>query len=128
MKKIIILNVILFTYSYAGKAQDKKYTTDDFCKIKWYIKSINFNEQDIKYTDAQKEDNWMIFHKDGKHEVTNNGKTTEAATWEYDKKESMLTFKDNGDETKQKIIKLTATELILQGDLEGKVLTFYLEK
>ncbi len=128
MKKIFILSVILFTYSFTVNAQQKTYSSDDFCKIKWLFKSVNFNGQVMEYTEAQKKDNWMIFHKDGKHQVKSGGKITDGATWEFESKENMFTFKDNGDVTQQKIIKLTKTEMVIEGDFEGKKLTFYLEK
>lgn len=127
MKKIIFLFAILFTFSFAGKAQSKTYSIDSIFDITWKVHSFNVDGNIMKHTEAQKKDNWMIFYKDGKHKVSTQGQISNAS-WEYDKKTNMFSFKDNGDVMKQKIIKLTSTEFILEGSFSGSKLIIHLVK
>ena len=128
MNKFLILSILFFTNTFSITSQNNLYTKDDFCKTKWIIKSIEYNQNVIEYTEAQQKNNWMIFRENGKHEVTINGEITQDATWKYDESNNNFTFKDKGKTTYQKIIKLTKDKLVLEGELEGKKLTFYLEK
>lgn len=128
MNKALIISIILFTATFSVSSQNNLYSKDDFCKTKWIIKSIEYNQNEVKYTETQQKENWRIFHEDGKYEVSVRGVVSENATWKFDTTKNIFTFKDKGSTTSQKIIKLKEGKLILEGELEGKKLIFYLEK
>ena len=119
MKKLIIITVILISSLQTIVGQEKN-ELDLITSGKWYLDYMKNPSQEKTFPNEQKENNWMIFHPDGKHEVKSFGVLI-FGKWEYSKDEKTIKMINNGMVSTNKIIKLNDTEMTLeikQGDIE----------
>ena len=119
MKILIVITLILISSIQTIVGQEKN-DLDLITSGKWYLEYMEKTGQKQTYPTELKENNWMIFHSDGKHEVMsfsvlNSGK------WEYSKDKRTIKMTNMGRVSNQEIIKLNDNELILKiknGEIE----------
>ena len=130
LKYLAISIVILFTNTHTNPTfQESK--TDILCSGKWYMVSMESSSSKMKVPNYDKKNMWMIFSKDGKHEVNakNGQKKTEIGRWEFTKnKDSIIFNTEIGNIKKMKLKSLTKKELGLSFNEYGKEISIYLEK
>ena len=120
MRKIFIIcfTLILSSFTIVEKSQEKD-VLSIICKGKWLFESATLAGDKRDFPKEIQKENWMVFHKDGRHEVKTGGFISNG-TWEYDKENKSFTFVDATGETAiQKIKKITYKQLMLEGKLDG---------
>ena len=106
--------------------QDSK--TDLICGSKWHAKSIEMGEQKVDVPPGEQNQMWMIFHKDGVHEV-NTSSTVKKGSWEFSKQKDSIHFTTHkGVKKSMKLDKLTKDLLVLAYTEQGMVARVHLEK
>jgi hypothetical protein len=107
MKKIV-LTLFLGLVSFTVKAQDVE---GILTSGKWFIESIQEKGEEPEMS-SNKEDEWLLFTKDGKVEESHFGEM-ETFSWNYDKTEK--TIKISGSETIfHRIIEISNDKLIVE--------------
>ena len=110
MKKVIVLLFVLVLSSfntYPPEFQSKDFLTSG----KWFIESVQESGQEPEMT-ANKNDEWVIFHKDGKLEESFFGKISNA-TWDYSEENKSIKITDV-DVIYKKIIEISESKLIVE--------------
>jgi hypothetical protein len=119
MKKLIVITLILISSLQTIAGQEKN-ELDLITSGKWYLEYMeNAGQKKILPTEL-KENNWMIFHSDGKHEVMSFSELN-FGKWEYSKDERTIKMTNKGRVSNQEIITLNDNELILRikdGEIE----------
>jgi len=125
MKKIIILfcAVLLSSFSVkTSKEQVKTFLTSG----KWFVESVQENGQEPEMVE-DKNDEWIIFHEEGKLEENLYGEITNS-TWEYSQeKNSIKIIGDDIDVTYKKIIEITENKLtveLTEGDNDSLIVNY----
>ncbi len=119
MKKLIIITLILISSLQTIAGQEKN-ELELITSGKWYLEYMEMAGQKKSLPIELKENNWMIFHSDGKHEVMTMSEMN-VGKWEYLKDEKTIKMTDKGQVSNQEIITLNDNELILrfkQGEME----------
>ncbi|MFY7670990.1 lipocalin family protein [Tenacibaculum sp. MEBiC06402] len=107
MKKIV-LTLFLGLVSFTVKAQDVE---GILTSGKWFIESIQEKGEEPEMS-ANKQDEWLLFTKDGKVEESHFGEL-ETFSWNYDKVKK--TIKISGSETIfHRIIEISNDRLIVE--------------
>lgn len=110
MKKIIIIlcAIVLSSFSVSKtKSQIKEYLTSG----KWFVESVQESGQEPEMAE-DKNDEWVIFHKEGKLEENLYGETTNS-NWEYSDENKSI--KVTGDEVIfKRIIEITEDHLTIE--------------
>lgn len=96
-------------------------------------KGVRYVEMDGRQYPIPEEmkNDYLQFNSDSTYESLESGQLLIKGTWTFDTKKSVLTMKQNKvkeypAKIDSKIIKLTVTELVMEGkDAEGKKLTIY---
>ncbi|AUC15898.1 hypothetical protein BTO06_12375 [Tenacibaculum sp. SZ-18] len=119
MKKLIVISLILISSLQTIVGQEKN-ELDLITSGKWYLEYMEMAGQKKSLPIELKENNWMIFHSDGNHEIMTMGEMNKGK-WEYLKDEKTIKMTDKGKVSNQEIIILNDNELILrfkQGEME----------
>ncbi len=119
MKKLIVISLILISSIQTIIGQEKN-ELDLITSGKWYLEYMEMASQRKALPIELKENNWMIFHSDGKLEVMTMGEMN-IGKWEYLKDEKMIKMTDKGQDSNQEIVTLNDNELILsfmQGEMK----------
>lgn len=107
MKKIVFA-FFLGLLSFAVKAQDVE---GILTSGKWYVESIQEKGEEPELS-SNKEDEWLLFTKDGKVEEGRFG-DLKTSSWNYDNAQKMI--KISGDETIfHRIIEISDNRLIIE--------------
>jgi len=112
MKKLIVITLILLSSLQTIIGQEKN-ELDLITSGKWYLEFVENNGQKKTFLTEPKENNWMIFHSDGKHEVMSFGKLN-FGKWEYSEDERTIKMTNMGRVSNQKIITLNENGMILE--------------
>lgn len=118
MKKLYVISLMLISSFQAILGQENS-ELDLITSGKWYLVYIENTGQKKTFPTELKENNWMIFHLDGKHEVMSFSKLN-SGKWEYSKDEKTIIMTNNGRVSNQEIISLNDNELTLRIK-EGKI-------
>lgn len=118
MKSIIILFSLLISITSSFKDQEPNIDLDLLCSGKWNMAYVIMQNERMDLPSEGDQISWMIFHKDGKHEVMSFGRKF-VGTWEYLKESNEIRMTDPGGSVNQKVKKLTKTELIFMYNLGG---------
>lgn len=119
MKKLIVITLILISSLQTIAGQEKN-ELDLITSGKWYLEYMENAGQKKTLPTELKENNWMIFHSDGKHEVMSFSELN-FGKWEYSKDERTIKMTNKGRVSNQEIITLNDNELILRikdGEIE----------
>lgn len=119
MKKLIVITLILISSLPAIAGQEKN-ELELITSGKWYL--VYLENADYKKTlpSELKENNWMIFHSDGKHEVMSFSEL-HFGKWEYLKDEKTIKMTNNVRVSNHEIVLLNENELVLKikdGEIE----------
>lgn len=112
MKKLIVIT-LLFLSSLQTMLGQEKNEIDLITSGKWYLEYMENDGQKKTYITELKENNWMTFHSDGKHEVMSFSELI-YGKWEYSKDKKTIKMTYLGNVSNQEIIKLNDNELILK--------------
>ena len=130
LKYLAVSIVFLFTSILNNSdVQDSK--IDLLCNGKWYMSSMESGGNKMPVPKADKNSMWMIFSKDGKHEVNAKDKNSKAekGLWKFSKnKDSIIFTTEQGNIKPMKLKDLTKKELNLVFDAYGREITIYLER
>ncbi|MFD2568268.1 hypothetical protein [Pseudotenacibaculum haliotis] len=122
--KYLLLSLTLFVTSVF--IQDSK--TNLISGKKWHAKAIQMGEQKMDVPPGEQNQMWMIFHKDGVHEVNANN-SIKKGTWKFSKQKDSIHFiTEKGKEKSMKLEKLTKESLVLGFMENGMEARVYLEK
>lgn len=130
LKHLTVSIIILFT-SILNTSNVQEDKTALLCSGKWYMSHMESGETKKTIPEADKKNMWMIFSKDGKHEVNarNTNEKTEIGSWKFTKnKDSILFNTESGLLKKMKIKSLTKKELGLTFLESGYEVSVYLDK
>ncbi|WP_299619977.1 lipocalin family protein [uncultured Tenacibaculum sp.] len=114
MKKLV-LALFLGLFAFTVKAQEVE---NILTSGKWFIESIQEKGEEPELS-SNKNDEWMVFSKDGKVEENHFG-DSKTFSWTYDKTKKMI--KLSGEETIfHRVIEITENKLIVElvEDLEN---------
>ncbi|WP_408038679.1 lipocalin-like domain-containing protein [Tenacibaculum amylolyticum] len=114
MKKIVFA-FFLGLLSFAVKAQDVE---GILTSGKWYVESVQEKGEEPELS-SNKEDEWLLFTKDGKVEENHFG-DSKTSSWNYDNAKKLI--KISGDGTIfHRIIEISENKLIIEllEDLKG---------
>ena len=110
MKKITIILCAIILCSFkvdTSETQIKSLLTSG----KWFVESVQEIGQEPEKAE-NKNDEWVVFHKEGKVEENLYGEITNA-TWEYSDKDKSIKVTGN-DVVYKKIIEITETKLTIE--------------
>lgn len=80
---------------------------------KWYLESIEMAGQKIDLPTEMRDESWVIFHKNGKHEFMEMGQKSEGI-WTYQNKKKTIITEDRDGKLPQKIINISPHKLKLE--------------
>ena len=118
MKHFFTLIAICLLQTHSTFIQDEKTDLELLCSGKWNMEYMTMGGERIELPTDEEQASWMIFHKNGKHEIMSFGDKFKAK-WEYKSKGRIILMIDKDGTMEQKIEKLTETELLLSYDLNG---------
>ena len=124
MKKLIVITLILLSSLQTILGQEKN-ELDLITSGKWYLESFENGGEKKTYTEELKENNWMRFHSDGKHEVMSFS-YLDSAEWQLSKSKKKIKMINKGRVSIYEIITLNKNKLILKredGDVKS-IMTF----
>lgn len=108
-KTILILSVFVLSAFSLADSQDVKKT---LVSGKWFVESIQEKGEEPESV-ADKEDEWLFFHPDGKIEQNRLGELS-TCDWEFDSKENVIKMKGKEGVTFLKLIELNEEKLIVE--------------
>ena len=127
LKYLTISLVILFT-SILNISSIQENKTSLLCSGKWYMSSMELEDTKVPIPDEERKKMWMIFYKDGKHEVS-AGSQIKKGLWEFSENKDSIVFTiENGEIKSMKLIALKKKELHLTFLDNGKEITAYLDQ
>jgi len=105
---IIICAIVLCSFSVdTSKSQVKSLLTSG----KWFVESVQESGQEPEMVE-NKNDEWVVFHEEGKVEENLYGEITKS-TWEYSDKDKSIRIIGDKSVTK-KIIEITDSKLTIE--------------
>lgn len=107
MKKIVFA-FFLGLVSFAVNAQDVE---GILTSGKWFIESVQEKGEEPELS-SNKEDEWLLFSKDGKVEESHFGEM-ETSSWNYDKTKKMIKI-SGSDTVFHRIIEISSDKLIVE--------------
>ncbi|CAL2063081.1 hypothetical protein [Tenacibaculum sp. 190524A05c] len=107
MKKIVFA-FFLGLASFAVNAQDVE---GILTSGKWFIESVQEKGEEPELS-SNKEDEWLLFSKDGKVEESHFGEM-ETSSWNYDKTKKMIKI-SGSDTVFHRIIEISSDKLIVE--------------
>lgn len=126
--KYLFLSVTLILTSVFTNTNIQDSKASLLCNEKWYVSYMETDDMKMPVPEEQKYSMWMIFHKEGKHEVNMNSEV-EKGQWEFSKNKDSLHFvTQRGLNKSMRLQKLTKKELEVVFSDSGKEITIHLEK
>lgn len=119
MNKLIIITLFLITSLQKFAGQEKN-ELDLITSGKWYLEYLENGDEKKTYTEELKENNWMRFHSDGKHEVMSFS-NLDSAEWQLSKNKKKIKMINNDRVSIYEIIKVNENKMILKredGDIK----------
>lgn len=117
MKYLVTVVTFLVCFSFSTVDVQSKADLTILCATQWRIVSMEINDDKRDLSSEPGEESWMIFHKDGTHEIMSIGQK-HIGKWEYKEKSNTIVMTDPTGVVEQKIDKLTKEELILSFTIE----------
>ena len=125
MKKIIITLLIVFSIQ-TIKAQ-KKSEFELITSGKWHIEYMEMKGKKMTLPPEIQQNNWVIFHADGKQEGMENGQKY-TGKWKYDKEKRIIKTNDIDGIVEQKLISVTKDKLIISVTEQGAEMIMGMKK
>lgn len=116
MKKLVLVTLVcvLSSFKYAGSQAVK----ETLVSGKWFVESVQEKGEEPEKS-ADKEDEWLVFHKDGKIEKSYFGEIY-TSTWKYSEEEKTIRMEGEEGTLFLKIIEISSEKLIVEL-LDGSV-------
>jgi len=126
--KFLTLSLIILCTGILSDVTIQEDKTSILCSGKWYISSMQSGENTIAIPDDERDNMWMNFFKDGKHEVMASGKIKKGS-WKFSKNKDSLVFNTQSGEIKyMKLRGLNKKELNLSFFDGGKKINISLDQ
>ncbi len=126
MKRIIIITLLIISSIQTIKAQ----TENEFKLItsgKWHIEYMEMSGQKKALPAEMQQNNWVIFHANGKQEGMEEGKKY-VGKWEFDKEKRIIKTNDLDGIVEQKLISVTKDKLIVSVKEQGAEMIMGMKK
>jgi hypothetical protein len=118
MKNIILVTITIISSFQTIIAQEKS-ELDLITSGKWYLGSFENNGEKKTYSEELKENNWMRFHSDGKHEVMSFS-YLDSGEWQLSKSKKKIKMINKNRISIYEIIKVNENKMILKRE-EGDI-------
>jgi hypothetical protein len=126
MKKIVVL-IFLIIGSFQTINSQEKSKKNLISSGKWYIEYTKFGDNKRLFPEKTKNENWMLFNKNGKAEITTRGIQSKEE-WNYIEKKGIINITEDGEFTEYIIKKLNESEFIISRKYLNKITTIGLRK
>ena len=126
MKRTIIITLLIISSIQTIKAQEE----NEFELItsgKWHIEYMEMSGQKMTLPAEMQQNNWVIFHANGKQEGMEEGKKY-VGKWEFDKKKRIIKTNDLDGIVEQKLISVTKDKLIVSVKEQGEEMIMGMKK
>jgi hypothetical protein len=118
MKKIILVTLTIISSFQAVIGQEKS-ELDLITSGKWYLESFENDGEKKTYSEELKDNNWMRFHSNGKHEVMSFS-NLDSGEWQLSNSKKKIKMINKGRELIYEIIKVNENKMILKRE-EGDI-------
>ncbi len=118
VKKIILITLTIISSLQTSVGQEKS-ELDLITSGKWYLESFESDGEKKTYSEELKENNWMRFHSDGKHEVMSFSHL-DTGEWQLSKSKKKIKMINNNRVSIYEIIKVNENKMILKHE-EGDI-------
>tara|TARA_B110000240_G_C13245022_1_gene344877 strand:- start:223 stop:603 length:381 start_codon:yes stop_codon:yes gene_type:complete len=126
MKKIVVL-IFLIIGSFQTINSQEKSKKNLISSGKWYFEYMKFGDNKRLFPEKTKNENWMLFNKNGKAEITTRGIQSKEE-WNYIEKKGIINITEDGEFTEYIIKKLNESEFIISRKYLNKITTIGLRK
>ncbi len=127
LKYLALSIILLFTNLFGNVNNTQETKTDLLCIGKWHAKYGGYGDEKIPIPLEQNKI-WMLFYKNGDHEVRADNKIKKGQ-WEFSKnKDSIFFTTEEGKKKYMRIKKLTKKELDVVFIDNRQEITLYMEK
>jgi hypothetical protein len=126
MKKTIFITLLII-YSFQTINSQEKNEKDLISSGKWHIEYMEMSGKKMNLPIEMQENNWVIFHQDGKQEGMENGQKY-LGKWEFDKKNRIIKTNDLDGVAEQKLISVTKSKLIVSIKEQGSEMIMGMKK
>jgi hypothetical protein len=126
MKKIVVL-IFLIIGSFQTINSQEKSKKNLISSGKWYIEYTKFGDNKRLFPEKTKNENWMLFNKNGKAQITTRGIQSKEE-WNYIEKKGIINITEDGEFTEYIIKKLNESEFIISRKYLNKITTIGLRK
>lgn len=116
--KIIIVLLTVMTSFQTIIAQEKS-KLELISSSKWYLESFEYDGEKRIYSEELKENNWMRFHFDGKHEVMSFS-NLDSGEWQLSQSKKKIKMINKNRVSIYDIVKLNENKMILKRE-EGDI-------
>ena len=126
MKRTIIITLLIISSIQTIKAQEE----NEFELItsgKWHIEYMEMSGQKMTLPAEMQQNNWVIFHANGKQEGMEEGKKY-VGKWEFDKEKRIIKTNDLDGIVEQKLISVTKDKLIVSVKEQGAEMIMGMKK
>ena len=113
-----MITVILISSLQTVAGQEKN-ELDLITSGKWYLEYYENGDEKKTYPEELKENNWMRFHSDGKHEVMSFS-NLDSAEWQLSKNKKKIKMINNVRVAIYEIVKVNENKMILKRE-EGDI-------
>jgi len=126
MKKLTLL-ILLIVLSFQTISSQEQNERNLITSGKWHIEYVEMDGQKMDYSTEMQENNWIIFHRDGKYEGMFGNKRI--GHWELGKEGKIIEINEQNQKSEQKLISVSKNELIISTeDEEGVVIILGMRK
>jgi hypothetical protein len=126
MKKIVVL-IFLIIGSFQTINSQEKSKKNLISSGKWYIEYTKFGDNKRLFPEKTKNENWMLFNKNGKAQITTRGIQSKEE-WNYIEKKGIINITEDVEFTEYIIKKLNESEFIISRKYLNKITTIGLRK
>lgn len=126
IKKIILVTLTVISSFQIVIAQEKN-ELDLITSGKWYLESFENDGEKKTYSEELKENNWMRFHSDGKHEIMSFS-YLDSGKWQLSNNKKEIKMINKGRESIYEIIKVNENKMILKREEEDIKFTMTFKK
>tara|TARA_R110002126_G_scaffold290980_1_gene449772 strand:- start:1967 stop:2356 length:390 start_codon:yes stop_codon:yes gene_type:complete len=118
IKKIILVTLTIISSFQTVTGQEKN-ELDLITSGKWYLESFENDGEKKTYSEELKENNWMRFHSDGKHEVMSFS-YLDSGEWQLSNSKKKIKMINKDRESIYEIITVNENKMILKRQ-EGEI-------
>jgi hypothetical protein len=126
MKKIVVL-IFLIIGSFQTINSQEKSKKNLISSGKWYFEYMKFGDNKRLFPEKTKNENWMLFNKNGKAQITTRGIQSKEE-WNYIEKKGIINITEDVEFTEYIIKKLNESEFIISRKYLNKITTIGLRK